>query len=84
MEIKVYSIASCIASNDFITWCEEHSLNYIATKVYDSQFPQIAYSITHEQLEEKYSRRFYQYPVIFINGALVPSISKAKEIIFES
>ena len=72
---------SCIASNDFIDWCKSQSIDLISAKLYDSQYPRSAYDYTLDEIQLKYSRKFYSYPIINIDGLLLTDIKRAKAII---
>jgi hypothetical protein len=81
MLVVVYSIASCIPSNDFVDWCRLHDLNIDYRRVYDSQFPQINYNYTMKEIEALLGRKFHKFPVIYIDGKFCPTISDAKGIL---
>lgn len=83
MAIKIYSIMSCIPSNDFVDWCAQHHLNYHYYRVYDPQFPQVAFDYTLDQVEELYKCDFYTFPIIYIDGLRYRSIAAAKEYLHE-
>lgn len=83
MSIKIYSIMSCIPSNDFVAWCAFNHLDYHYYKIYDSQFPQVAFDFTLDQVEEIYDCDFNTYPIIYIDGLRFRSIAAAKESLRE-
>jgi hypothetical protein len=83
MLVKIYSIMSCIPSNDFVDWCALKSLNYKYYRIRDPQFPQVRYDYTLDQLEELYSREFSTFPIIYIDETQYRSISAAKEFLNE-
>lgn len=80
-KVIVYSLPSCIASNDFIIYCKSKVSDLETYVVKDSSWPQIRYDITIDSIESKYNRKFFTYPIIYINNQYVNSIQEAKKII---
>lgn len=80
-KVIVYSLPSCIASNDFIIYCKTKVSDLETYTVKDSSWPQIRYDITIDSLEHKYNRKFFTYPIIYIDNQYVTSIQEAKKII---
>jgi len=83
MQVDIFSTISCNASADFIEWCAQKGLNYSSWRVYDSQHPSQHYHYSLEELEHIYNRRFYRFPIIYINGEFYSSIQSAKEALNE-
>lgn len=79
MQVKVYTLMSCNASQDFIYYLRYSNFTHRVFKLYDSKYPKAEYDTTLEELEKQYSRRFHTLPIIFIDDRLYPSISAAKE-----
>jgi len=74
---------SCNASIDFVEWCSQQGFNYSSWRVYDPQHRTQHYHYTLDDLERIYSRRFYRFPIIYINGEFYSSIQSAKEALNE-
>jgi len=84
LQVNIFSIMSCNASTDFIEWCSQQPhIAYFSWRIYDPQHPTQFYHYTLEDLERIYDRRFYRFPIIYINGEYYSSIQDAKERINE-
>lgn len=79
MQVTVYTLMSCNASQDFVYFLRYGNFNHRVHRVYDSKYPNVEYDVTLDELEQRYNRRFHTLPIIFIDGRYYPSISAAKE-----
>ena len=83
MLVTIYSIMSCIPSNDFVDWCVQNSISHRYSRIRDPQFPQVAYDYTLDQVEALHDREFNTFPIIYINNVQYRSIAAAKEFLRE-
>ena len=84
MQIDVFSLMSCSLSTDFVDWCRNNKHECNSFRVYDSSYPTHQYHYTLEDLERIYSRKFYRFPIIYIDGEYYPSTKAAKEHLNEN
>ena len=81
LKLKVYSLPSCIASNDFVLYCKQKNLDFKNYVVKDINWPQIRHDVTLEEVESLYKRNFFSLPIIYINEEYINSIQTAKKLI---
>lgn len=83
MKILIYSKISCIPSNDFINYCKSTCIPTKVVRLQDKDYMNLPYDITLDQVEQKYCRKFYTSPIIFIDEEFINSIKAAQTTIRE-